>query len=142
MRKSIIGTLLAMGLLWLAGCANQEEIIPNVSFNASVYLADPAFTTNPFVVKYDVSRQRIGVYGVVIYRLSPTEYYVFDLMCPYDKRNSCLVGVEDGASCRCPCCQSLFIVATPDGGIAEGPSKWPLKTYNCMVTGDYLKIWN
>jgi nitrite reductase/ring-hydroxylating ferredoxin subunit len=134
--------LAILALLMLTCCTKQAHQIPNVAFSTMFYLNDKAFNSNPCILKSDFSGKRAGIYGVVAYRVSTTEFYVFDLMCPNEKSMTCLVEVEDGVSVRCPCCQSRFLIATGDGAVVEGPAGWPLKAYSNSTSGNYLNIWN
>ena len=140
MTKKIWKILLLLVLV--ISCAKDEEVIPNVSFSGKVYI--PYLTSNPIIVKRDVENYRLGINGVLIYYAGTNEYYAFDLMCPYEKSTSCMVSITDGATCTCPCCGSRFIIVTNPGSVVEGPSQWPLKSYNTHVSidGDYLYISN
>jgi nitrite reductase/ring-hydroxylating ferredoxin subunit len=138
--KSLI--LAIATLVLLGGCSKNDEQIPNVSFSATVYLNDPAMTNNPVVIRQDAAGRRIGISGVILYRVSPAEFYAFDLMCPHERTLNCEVALDDGASATCKCCGSMFLIATGDGAVLKGPASWPLKSYNCRVSGNYLNIWN
>ena len=124
----------------LFGCKTNEDIIPNVSFSGQIYI--PTISGNPTIVKYDLNQKRLGVNGVVIYRVAPDEYYAFDLMCPNEKSFDCFVKILDGATCQCPCCKTMYLIVTDPGSVVEGPSKWPLKSYQTYISGDYLTIYN
>lgn len=134
--------ILLLSVLLLIGCASDDEIIPNVSFSARLYINDPIYSDNPFIVKRDASNQIIGNAGVVVYRASNSEFYAFDLMCTHEKSYSSLVEITDGATCTCPNCGSSYIIVTAESSIVNGPAKWPLKAYQCTVNGDYLYIFN
>jgi hypothetical protein len=130
--------LLLIFVSW--GCSKIDEVIPNVSFSGQIYL--PGLSENPVIVRYDQSYNRLGINGIVIYRLNQDEYYAFDLMCPYEKSLDCMVRITDGATCKCPCCDTQYIIVTNPAGIISGPSKWPLKSYRTVVSGDYLYVSN
>jgi len=138
--------LILVTLLLFTTCNKEhEEIIPNVSFFVSIDLTDPKYSAqNTFIVFKDVSGNRAGINGVVVYRLTSNEYYAFDLMCPNEKSVTCLVGIKDDVTCECPCCKTQFLIAVPYGDVIEGPSPWPLKGYKTQVTGGgtMLNIWN
>ena len=127
-------------------CGNdREEIIPHISFYVSVYLDNPEYSSkNTFIIYKDVAGNRAGVNGVVVYRLTNDTYYAFDLMCTKEKRPGCMVSIEDDITCKCPCCESEFLIATPYGDIVSGDAPWPLKAYQTSVTGGgtILNIWN
>jgi nitrite reductase/ring-hydroxylating ferredoxin subunit len=127
------------------GChADREELIPNVSFQVTIDLSDPSYVDNAFIVVKDITGRRAGINGVVVYRLSSDTYYAFDLMCPHDKKVSCLVEISDDVTCECSCCASQFFIGSEYGDVIKGPAVWPLKRYQTAVTGggSRLSIWN
>lgn len=123
-------------------CKKTDEPLPNLAFSGSIYLNDPLFASTSFTVKYDTNHNKLGINGVVVYRFSPNEYYVFDLMCPHDVNIECSVGINNDVTCKCSCCGSSFLIAGDNAPVVEGPSKWGLKPYKSQVNGDYLSIWN
>jgi nitrite reductase/ring-hydroxylating ferredoxin subunit len=127
-------------LLVMSGCGKEEEVIPNVSFSGQIYI--PGLFENPTIFQFDVNHYRLGINGIVIYRVSPDVFYAFDLMCPYEKSLDCLVEITDGAICTCPCCNSQFIIVMDPGSVVQGPARWPLKSYRTDVNGDYLYVSN
>jgi nitrite reductase/ring-hydroxylating ferredoxin subunit len=147
-RKGIFCCLLFAVMIFSVSCKKDlEEIIPNKHFTARIYYInqDPRYTKETsFVIKHDSNGKLIGLEGVVVYMLTSEEYYVFDLMCPYEKQISCLVDLDenDNIQCICPCCGSVFLIAAEYGSVISGPSKWPLKRYNTEVRGDHLYISN
>ncbi|GAF02403.1 Rieske (2Fe-2S) protein [Saccharicrinis fermentans] len=145
MKFKLFSAFIIVFLLGTHSCTDTEEIIPQVSFFARLkFIAtDPAYNQeNPFVVKIDSYNQLIGNAGVVIYRLSDQEYYVFDLMCPNEKSRSSLVEVTEDGYCKCPTCGSLFAVSIPDGALLDGPSHYGLYPYNAEVVDGSLQISN
>jgi len=131
--------------LFFTTCKEHEDIIPNVSFNVSIDLTDPQYSSqNTFLFYKDLSGNRAGINGIVVYRLTSDTYYAFDLMCPNEKQNHCLVEIKDDVTCKCPCCDTEFLISVPYGDVIEGPSPWPLKGYKTQVTngGTVLNIWN
>ncbi len=136
---------IAVILLLFTTCNNREEIIPNVSFFVSVNLDDPLYSTkNTFIIVRDVTGNRAGINGIVVYRLTNDTFYAFDLMCTNEKRPGCMVSIKDDITCKCSCCESEFLIATPYGDILSGDAPWPLKAYQTSVTGGgtILNIWN
>ncbi|MGQ1787312.1 MULTISPECIES: Rieske (2Fe-2S) protein [unclassified Saccharicrinis] len=147
MKSTLFSTFIIAVLLLANSCtADTEDIIPNISFTARLnYIAtDPQYNqNNPFIVTHDSYGNYIGTAGVVIFMLTQEEYYVFDLMCPYEKQISSLVEIEEnGINCVCPTCGSKFAIANEYGGLLEGPSNWSLKKYNSEVRDGTLYIWN
>ncbi len=133
-------------LLLFTNCnKDHEEVIPNVSFHITINLDNPEYNSqNTFIVYRGDNGYRAGINGVVVYRLTSDTYYAFDLMCPNEKKVTCLVGLKDDVTCECPCCKSQFLIAVPYGDVIEGPSPWPLKGYKTQVMngGSTLAIWN
>ena len=132
-------------LMLFTTCGEHEEVIPRVSFFVSIDLTDPKYSSeSTFIVYRDIAGNRAGINGVVVYRLTNDTYYAFDLMCPNEKQNHCLVKIKDDVTCECPCCGSQFLIVVPYGDIISGPSPWPLQGYKTEVTGGgtILNIWN
>jgi len=134
---------------WLVLSCNKDsvDIIPNVRFNAEINLDNPQYMgKNPFIIKPGGVNRYIGVDGVVVFELSPTDYYAFDLMCTHHHDNQGIYFVEivdDGdINLECPQCHSKFNIASEYGSVTNGPAQWPLKRYQTSVNGNILRIWN
>ena len=80
-----------------------------------------------------------GVNGVILYRTSTNAFTAFDMTCPHEDEENCIVQV-DGALVTCPCCGSVFSLL--DGSLISGPSQWPLKAYYVNFDGVYVIITN
>jgi len=143
--KLLIIAILTL-LLLVTACTDTEDIIPTYRFTRQIndIATDPRYNQdNPFIVQRDSYGKVIGNAGVVIFMVTPEEYYVFDLICPYEKKISSLVEIEkNDLHCVCPTCGSKFFIAAEYGGILEGPSKWPLYKYKAEVQNGTLNIWN
>ena len=145
MRNKLLIIPILTLLLLVNACTDTEDIIPTLRFAAQIndIATDPRYNQdNTFKVKYDSYGNLIGNAGVVIYRQSADVYYVFDLMCPYEKNIGSLVNITDDIFCVCPTCGSKFIVASSYGDLLEGPSKWPLYKYKAEEQNGALNIWN
>ncbi|TLX77785.1 Rieske 2Fe-2S domain-containing protein [Labilibacter sediminis] len=125
---------------------DSEEIIPKVRFTGQLDLINqnPLYLQNQsFIVERDTYGRRLGLHGVVIFKLHSEEFYAFDIMCPHEKHVNSLVEIDGDnmGYCICPTCKSEFSVNTEYGGVIEGPSKWPLQGYNTEVRNGNLYIW-
>ncbi|MBK3517475.1 Rieske (2Fe-2S) protein [Carboxylicivirga marina] len=145
MKKLI--TLLLIPFFTLACQKDSVEIIPNIRFTAEINLDNPQYSgSNPFIVMPGGTNRYVGINGVVVFEVTPTEFYAFDLMCTHqhDKTGSFFVEeVNKGdVVLKCPECGSEFNVAAEYGSIVKGPAKWPLKRYQTSVSGSILRIWN
>ncbi|TRX72273.1 Rieske (2Fe-2S) protein [Carboxylicivirga sp. M1479] len=126
---------------------DSVEIIPNIKFNASINLDNPQYAgSNPFIIRPGGTNRYVGINGVVVFEVSSSEFYAFDLMCTHqhEKTGAFFVDFDNigDVVLVCPECQSEFNVAAEYGSIIKGPAKWPLKRYQTSVSGNTLRIWN
>lgn len=140
-------TIIFISIIAVSCEKDNVEIIPNIRFNAEIYLDNPQYSgKNPFIIRPGGLNPRVGVNGVVVYKISMTEYYAFDLMCTHEHENPGLYFVDitkdGGPMVTCPECQSEFLISTPNGAIISGPAKWALKPYQTSVSNNILRIWN
>ena len=143
MKKVVVWSLFLV--LALSCTKDNEEIIPNVRFSATVELSLLPDISH-FIVKPGGLNPIVGINGITVYRVSSDQYNAFDLMCPHehDKPGYFFTEVEDKGSgyMVCPECGTKFEVISEFGGVVEGPSKWPLKRYQTILSGTTLRIWN
>lgn len=135
--------------LWICllgiACSSDDYPVPNVKFSIDVYLDLPQEGINPFIIRPGGQYRVVGINGVVVYELSKTEFYAYDLMCTHDhdggKRYFIEIVEEGEVELECPECGSKFNVVA--GGVASnGPAQLPLRKYQTSVTGSVLRIWN
>lgn len=83
-----------------------------------------------------------GYRGLLIYRLLPDEFRVYERCCPNDPQvTNARVSVESsGITCACPVCKSQFILF--DGTCSGGPSPFALRQYRYSYDGETLLIFN
>jgi len=138
------------GLLMISALAcnkDNVEIIPNVRFSAEINLDAPQYIgQNPFIVKSGGLNQYVGVDGVVVFGISPEEYYAFDLMCTHRHEKPGYFFTEmtekGSVTMECPECGSQFSIAAEYGSVIKGPAEWALKRYQTDLRGSTLRIWN
>lgn len=139
-----ISTLLTL----LSSCDKRDNPIPTVRFSVTIDLSLPDYNKDAFELDYDyITRRIVGISGVLIVRgvtSGGTEgYNAFERYCPHDQKTSCKVSFDDDfTTATCPCCESQFLIATPDGDVLEGPAVYPLKTYKTRLEGRRLIIYN
>ena len=119
---------------------NQQPNIPYVAVN---------FVINPNSTQY-IELNHAGGWvpvtggyrGIIIYRVSETEFMTYERACPYDPTaDSAQVRVDaSGIICHCPQCKSKYILT--DGSVFNGPTQWPLKQYHTNYDGTNLYITN
>lgn len=133
-------------VLFLSSCDKDENPIPTARFSVTIDLNLPDYNKDAFTL-YQVHGRRVGVSGVLVVRGIMSDgtsgYNVFERYCPYDKKSDCTVKFSnDFATASCSCCQSQFFIASTDGDVLEGPSRYPLKTYKTSLSGNRLTIYN
>lgn len=128
------------GLFLLTLCTDQDQVVPYVKVNISIYLYDPEFSAlqgigNSIAVTG-------GVSGILIYRLSMEEFLAFDRTCTHNVDDFCQVFSDDSGLFAVDtfCCGSKFLLL--DGSVVKGPAKYPLKQYNTYFDGQYLTVYN
>lgn len=84
-----------------------------------------------------------GYRGIIIYRMLPNEFKVYERCCPYDPEKSCahITVNPDNTTAIDSCCMSRYILL--DGSpYGNGPSPYALMTYNFSYDGETLLIYN
>ncbi|HRY31536.1 MAG TPA: hypothetical protein P5531_01055 [Bacteroidales bacterium] len=80
--------------------------------------------------------------GIIVYRISESEFVAFERTCPYDPAAACArVQVESsGITAIDSCCMSRYILL--DGSPFSGPATLSLKQYQTYYNGNLLHIFN
>ena len=139
--KSKIKKILIPGvLLFLAIACKSDyfDVIPNVYFN--VYLsANEVLSIGTGSV---ITKDGGGVKGLIIYKLSETEFQAFDRLCTnYPLDTAAVVIDKVSMTATCPKCKSVFQINLY-GQVNKGPAKYALKQYQTALVGGRLDIWN
>ena len=124
----------------------DENTIPKTGDNFYLYniQADPEYTNllAPFgkiVVTGGYKKN-----GIFVYRIKTEEaiddFVAYDRTCPYEA-NECKMESTKGNSytCTCKCCGSIFNIY--GGYLEKGPSKFPLRKYNCEYIDGNIHIY-
>ena len=85
-----------------------------------------------------------GYGGIILFKNAFGDYRAFDMACPHDIPDVCVVERENSADwvLECPCCSSAFNLlngAFPEG---DSPARHSLREYNAYVNGNWLVISN
>ena len=145
--------LTALSILLFVTCSDKrEKIIPNTYVNFSIRLDDPQFNDlnaigNSVLINSDYAGRSSAGYaynGIIIYRMSETEFYAFDRTCPYDIDKSIAVNIENTSDpvAECPECGSEYVLPSLGFPTEKGPSKVPLKQYNTSFDGVTVSVYN
>lgn len=128
-----------------SSCDKRNNPVPVARFSITIDLNLPDYNKDAFILNYDpYTRRVVGVSGVLIKRdLTGDGFNAFERYCPHDQKTSCKVKFdEDLSTATCPCCESQFLIASPDADVLDGPSVYPLKTYKTRLEGRRLTIYN
>lgn len=142
----IIG-LIAIGLL-SARCKKEEEPLPFTYVNIRIEPNSTLYINLNTVGGYEYLTAEQPSRGIIVYRISVTDFVAFERTCPHDpdaccsEENGCprLVVDEGGLLIKDSCCESTYLIL--DGSNVEGPSVIPLKQYNTSFDGKTLHIFN
>lgn len=153
----IIVICLFLSLLFSCEDPNQTRIpyaLVNMNLNLSTQF--PTFTNVYDTLIFStprygyVGQDYVGYGGIlVVVGLgdSGSQYYAYDLCCPYEVDPKIRVFTDEtGRYAKCKVCGSEFYIADGWGRVSKGPSKWGLKRYSASFqatgTGDFLLIRN
>lgn len=82
-----------------------------------------------------------GYRGIIIYRLSETEFMAFDRACPVHPHDECaIIKVIDPPLATDSCCSSTFLLI--DGSPVQGPSRYSLRQYRTFLDYPLLRVTN
>lgn len=143
--------------MFFAGCKdNVQSPIPNYPVYLELNLTStyPTFRNSVNQFLEFKTREKlpetssIGFGGIIVYSGSSlddygnTQYYAFDMACPYEiKRDVKVYPDTNGLShVICEKCGSVFDVSFGSGGPISGPAKDFLKRYKTSLSGDVLYI--
>lgn len=113
-----------------SACNKKEDSIPDTPVNFTISLNDPLYRDLRTVGN---STTVVGGHaGIVIYRLSQTDFIAFDRLCPHEQKVSCrLQETDDDLFYTCECCNTPYLLL--DGtGQSKNDSVFP-------GTGKFLK---
>ena len=121
-------------------CKDEDEYIPLVRVDLIIYTNDPSF--NEISVPGTWTYVNGGSRGIIIYRVSNSEFKAYDRHCTYDSRNSCALVSVDATNITATdnCCDSEFLLV--DGSVIKNPASLPLKQYQTSFDGAVLRIYN
>lgn len=122
-----------------SGCKEHEHPVPVTEVNIEIDMNDANFNDLvPGSYKYITG----GVSGIVLYRKTFNEFSALERTCPHEAEYGTRVTVdpENELYLVCDSCRSRFYIE--DGALIEGPAEFPLRSYETMWDGRYLRIYN
>lgn len=130
---------LSIALLTFLQCEDEQNPVPNTEVNITIDLNSAEFNE---LVPGNYTYITGGVNGIIIYRKNFDEFTAMDRTCPYEAAYGTRVTVdpENELYLECDTCQSRYYIET--GSVTQGPSEFPLKSYQTSFDGRFLRIYN
>lgn len=120
-------------------CDDEHQRIPYVYVNIQKTIDDPEL--NSLLIPGNYVYLTGGVNGIILYRLNSDEFLAWERTCAYEPNKNCRVEVDNtNIYCECPCCESSYLIL--DGTPNQGPTEYPLKSYQTSFDGFYIRIFN
>ena len=143
MKGPVLILILSLFFLLSEGCTDAiRDEFPRSNFVGYFNLNYPEYSQSVFTATRDMDGQRVGINGLLIYNAG-TNYYAFDLMCPYEKKPSCSLTIDiekEPTIAECECCGSRFLIVSPNGEVLEGPATQGLHAYSTGVSQDHILV--
>ncbi len=141
----IFSILLFIGFVY--ACKEDAKPLPYTNVNINIQPNSPLYPSLNTVGGFAMLTANYPSRGVIVYRLSSSQFLAYERTCPHDADACCnqdtctrLVVESSGLEVIDPCCGSKFLII--DGSVASGPSNYPLKQYAADYDGDILHIYN
>lgn len=132
------------GVVLLMGCTNDNARyvnpnIPNYSFNLIVNMNLPSYSgLNSPVNPIYISQDGAGVAGIIVMKVSDTDFRAWEANCPNHPLSSCSRMSISGVNAKCNCDNVTYSLFT---GVGEG--KYSMKSYMVeLMQGNSIRIFN
>lgn len=128
-------------LLAFIACGDESYSgVPLVDTHISISINDPAYHRLTTVGGWEYLTG--GSRGLIVYRISNTEFKAYDRHCTFQPSSSCaLVSVDaNNLSASDNCCGSSFSLL--NGSVTSPPARSPLQEYYTSFDGRTLRITN
>ena len=131
----------ALGLL-LLNCSsdntrNKNPFIPNYNFSITINANLPLYSglqspVNPVAV----NEQNAGANGLIVMKISDTDYRAWEANCPNQYPSGCSRMTINGVNAKCPCDDIEYSLFT---GVSEDETaQYTMKPYRVDVLGDNI----
>jgi len=137
MKKNII-ILLLVSLFACNSSDDGNTLLPNVPVNVTLNLNLPAYQDllinngSAFVPGH-------GIKGIIVFRLSETNFFAWDAACPHISPSGCSTMVINGVKMVCNCDNTEFSIL--DGSPLSG-TQFSARQYRAVKTGNTVTITN
>jgi hypothetical protein len=133
-------------LLVIFACTSDDgrtnnPFLVDIGFQIDLNTNLPQFGNLNFDLNF-VTVPDTGLRGIIVYRISSTQYVAYELSDPNHSPNSCsrmsISGIE--ATCPCPDDQNKYNVIT--GQPIQGDGRYGLKAYRAERIGEVVRVTN
>lgn len=121
---------------------DRNPFLPNPVVNMDLNLNLPEYNPLKYPGSYVIVSQ--GIKGIVVYCVSETQYWAFDLSDPNHVPNNCSRMELDGiiAKCTCPDDTNEYNIVNFGQHRTEPDVKYPMQQYRTERSGNYVRIFN
>jgi nitrite reductase/ring-hydroxylating ferredoxin subunit len=129
-----------LALILVSSCRREQQVVPNVAVNITLYLNDPQNTSLTVVGGWLYVSG--GNRGIIVHRKSQAEFVAYDRTCPYrPEESSAQVSVDSSnVILEDRSCGSKFLLS--DGSAIQTPALVPLRAYTTSFDGNAIRIVN
>jgi len=135
-------------LLLMGGCQKEPYTpLPHVDVNIQIYPNSTQYLNLNAVGGFVYLTANYPSRGIIVYRISTTDFIAFERTCPHDPDACCtdtecarLVVDDSRLTISDSCCGSVYLIL--DGSNISGPSQYPLKQYYTSYDGTTLYIYD
>ncbi len=148
MYRKYIKALTANIILLFAGCGNEYNSynpIPDMPVNYTLNIIRDApilITQGGYlsITEPNKQGQYIGYGGLLIFYGFDNNYYAYDLSCPHECQKDVRIEPSMAGVATCPVCSTKYDIGFGSGLPSGGESKYALKRYTVMVSGENLRV--
>lgn len=140
--QSLYKWLIPAIFLAIFACKKNDDRVPTVAVNEYINLNLPEFLPLNAVNNW-IYYNYAGNKGLIIMRISPSEFMAYERTCTYDPyvAASIIEGFENDIFCIDSVCNSRFSLL--DGSVVSGPATQAMARYRTELVGNnILHIYN
>lgn len=122
---------------------NRNPYLTNPVVNLNLNLNLPEYNPLKYPGSYVIVPQ--GIKGIIVYAVSDSQYWAFDLTDPNHTPNHCSrMEIREGlvASCPCPDDDNEYNITSFGQHRTEPNTKYPMQQYFAKRSGNYISITN
>lgn len=121
---------------------DQNPYLTNPLVNLNLNLNLPEYNPLKFPGNYVITSQ--GIKGIVVYCVTETQYFAYDLTDPNHAPSSCSRMEVNGIIATCPCTtdENEYNIVSFGRHVTEPDAKYPMQQYLAIRNGNTVNISN